>query len=965
MGSKEGENGGGVLEKGGDLMEGEEVVVENCEGKGGRIEGDGDGDQTIEKGQEEKELTKRSVEEKKVNLEESVPRRNLRQRKLVIKDQYDEFVEKYFQEEDEVKPKKRRRKSSMKTNDEENCKMTRGPKKKESDRGNDESASLEGDATSTACKGADALKKAKGGGKTDENGEPLSNMCHQCQRNDKGRTVKCENCIWKRYCVPCMTTWYPKMTEYDFAKMCPVCQVNCNCKSCLRLEVPKKDKEKFNLKFTEEEKIEYSKYIIPMLLPFLKQFNEEQMKEKAIEAKIQGLSLSDLKVQKANCSLGERIYCDYCKTSIADFHRSCTSCAYDLCLTCCREFRDGCLKVSNEELDFQFVDPGSKYMHGEGESKPTMRTPDETNREDFLKWKSHEDGNIPCPHKTLGGCGEGILELKCLHKDSVSTLLVEAEKLSEKYQLVPATTGERCPCFNSASEIGTEKSKLLKAASRKDSSDNYLYSPTAVELESKDLSHFQYHWLKGEPVIVNNVLELTCGLSWEPMVMWRAFRQIKNLNHSQLLDVVAINCLDWCEVDVNAHHFFKGYREGQLDDAGWPLILKLKDWPPSSSFDEHLPRHGAEFLSSLPFKEYTNSRSGYLNLAVKLPEKSLKPDMGPKTYIAYGIAEELGRGDSVTKLHCDMSDAVNVLTHVQEVQFTSAQQVMIEEIKQKHISQDKRELFGEEQIAVDMEKQEEELNEMTGAPNGTIQSSEVKLGQGSTDITNVQMKRNAAINRTLVSQDVRDKKSELDEYSGNSSVGILDNNIEGIEHPEGGALWDIFRREDSSKLEEYLRKYFKEFRHVYCLPLDQVIHPIHDQTFYLTMEHKRRLKQEYDVEPWTFVQKQGDAVFIPAGCPHQVRNLKSCIKVALDFVSPENVHECIRLAEEIRTLPPNHRAKEDKLEVKKISFYAMQAAVEDLNKLEKEGTKKPDDANASENLAPKGKKGKAEKKIRL
>ena len=30
------------------------------------------------------------------------------------------------------------------------------------------------------------------------------------------------------------------MTEYDFAKMCPVCQVNCNCKSCLRLEVPKK-----------------------------------------------------------------------------------------------------------------------------------------------------------------------------------------------------------------------------------------------------------------------------------------------------------------------------------------------------------------------------------------------------------------------------------------------------------------------------------------------------------------------------------------------------------------------------------------------------------------------------------------------------------------------------------------------------------------------------------------------------
>ena len=28
------------------------------------------------------------------------------------------------------------------------------------------------------------------------------------------------------------------------------------------------------------------------------------------------------------------------------------------------------------------------------------------------------------------------------------------------------------------------------------------------------------------------------------------------------------------------------------------------------------------------------------------------------------------------------------------------------------------------------------------------------------------------------------------------------------------------------------------------------------------------------IEPWTFLQKLGDAVFIPAGCPHQVRNLK-------------------------------------------------------------------------------------------
>lgn len=52
-----------------------------------------------------------------------------------------------------------------------------------------------------------------------------------------------------------------------------------------------------------------------------------------------------------------------------------------------------------------------------------------------------------------------------------------------------------------------------------------------------------------------------------------------------------------------------------------------------------------------------------------------------------------------------------------------------------------------------------------------------------------------------------------------------------------------------------------------------------------------------------------------------IYTLQSCIKVALDFVSPENVQECIRLTDEFRLLPKDHRAKEDKLEVPPLLYF--------------------------------------------
>ncbi|XP_028105259.1 lysine-specific demethylase JMJ25-like [Camellia sinensis] len=45
--------------------------------------------------------------------------------------------------------------------------------------------------------------------KRDENGNIIESvMCHQCQRNDKGRVVRCQRCKTKRFCIPCLHRWY-------------------------------------------------------------------------------------------------------------------------------------------------------------------------------------------------------------------------------------------------------------------------------------------------------------------------------------------------------------------------------------------------------------------------------------------------------------------------------------------------------------------------------------------------------------------------------------------------------------------------------------------------------------------------------------------------------------------------------------------------------------------------------------
>ncbi|XP_022244634.1 lysine-specific demethylase 3B-like [Limulus polyphemus] len=145
-----------------------------------------------------------------------------------------------------------------------------------------------------------------------------------------------------------------------------------------------------------------------------------------------------------------------------------------------------------------------------------------------------------------------------------------------------------------------------------------------------------------------------------------------------------------------------------------------------------------------------------------------------------------------------------------------------------------------------------------------------------------------------------------------------------------GALWHIYNAKDADKIRDLLNKVALEQGEKPEAHHD----PIHDQSWYLDKDLRNRLYKEYSVEGYAIVQCLGDSVFIPAGAPHQVRNLHSCIKVAEDFVSPENIAYCFTLTQEFRDLTDTHTNHEDKLQIKNIIYHTVKDAVSLLERNE-------------------------------
>ena len=76
----------------------------------------------------------------------------------------------------------------------------------------------------------------------------------------------------------------------------------------------------------------------------------------------------------------------------------------------------------------------------------------------------------------------------------------------------------------------------------------------------------------------------------------------------------------------------------------------------------------------------------------------------------------------------------------------------------------------------------------------------------------------------------------------------------------GAAVWDIFPADATDTIRQFLRE----------LTNYGIDDPVLRQTFYISTPKLKKLREQYNVIPWRIYQNPGDAIFIPAGCAHQV-----------------------------------------------------------------------------------------------
>ncbi|KAJ1297154.1 hypothetical protein BS78_01G356300 [Paspalum vaginatum] len=707
--------------------------------------------------------------------------------------------------------------------------------------------------------------------------------CHQCRK--PGGVIWCTSCDRRGYCAACIARWYSDIPIDDVRKVCPACRGICICRVCLQGDSLIKARVQ---EITVVDKLRYLHCLLAYVLPVLKEIFSDQCFEIGVETRSSGPKTD---IPRAKINSDEQMCCDFCKVPVFDYHRHCPRCLYDLCLDCCRDIRRSRANIARGEYNEGYIedkcrDSFSKRARlepseGSVNDKSLSRPIDLNNidiRSLFPTWRVHNDGSITCGPHEAGGCGSSKLVLRRIFKINwIAKLVKSSEEIVDGCKVHDLEDG--CLSCSNGRRLGLTGQRnlgLSKCSSSDDVRRNCVYSPVLEDLKYEGIIHFRKHWIKAEPIIIQKAFEPSLSSSWDPLSIWRGIQEIMEEEMDEDVIVKAVNCSDQSEVDIELKQFIKGYSEGSKGGDGHLLMLKLKEWPRPSVLEEFLLCQRPEFIVNFPLVDFIHPRWGLINLAAKLPPDALQPEVGMKLLIAYGSRQELGKGDSVTNLMINMGDAVHMLMH-----------------------------------ATDVHSQ---------CPKGLQPDGSERIGNG----TSVHVNDHAPVqnlNLDMGEQAHRHTISHCEEPKTKNSEGS-----------QAGAVWDVFRRQDLPKLNEYLAAHQEGFA-ASCQAVPSVKYPIYDQTVYLNNYHKKMLKDKYGIEPCTFHQHIGEAVFIPAGCPFQVKNLQSTVQLAFNFLSPESLPESVRMAQEIRCLPHGHLAKLKMLEVKKTSLYAASSAVREIQRI--------------------------------
>ena len=189
----------------------------------------------------------------------------------------------------------------------------------------------------------------------------------------------------------------------------------------------------------------------------------------------------------------------------------------------------------------------------------------------------------------------------------------------------------------------------------------------------------------------------------------------------------------------------------------------------------------------------------------------------------------------------------------------------------------------------------------------------------------------------MASADVVNMGSTVLHLDVASAVNLLVYDTQaGTSGADSGAHWLIFQRADTQAIRQYWHAKHPNYQ-------GDIIHA---QELFVNEAILDELWSDYGVKPYSFVQKQGQAVFVPAGCAHQVgacthavipsncliiaqvSNRSACIKIAMDFMDVSSIEACWKITEEFHA-----QKRQDTLQIRSTLWYSWKSITTQLKAL--------------------------------